>query len=313
MQGAAGVTMMAWVSVNADFVCPNTRAVMGKGWDYSAGLWCQDAAVPAPGLAGEVRVSGAQSWGYPGESTIERNKWMLLAVTWDHQQVRHYVNGVPVRPFTDPGAFDDHDPTFAIGCMVTQWFTPGQRIYPFIGTIDEATLYRRPLSDAEIATYYAAADPCVYSALPIADDFNSCTEDSCDPSVGPVHAPTNEGTSCDDGNTCTTADKCHVGVCQPGPATACAGTGHYYAPLVDLGALNATLQQPMSFVLGMPAIVQADWLAPPSSPMMAVGVEGECGHSGIRTPEAWSASNRRCWAVPGARCIGGWRSTRLAL
>jgi RHS repeat-associated protein len=238
MQGAAGVTMMAWVSVNADFVCPNTRAVMGKGWDYSAGLWCQDAAVPAPGLAGEVRVSGAQSWGYPGESTIERNKWMLLAVTWDHQQVRHYVNGVPVRPFTDPGAFDDHDPTFAIGCMVTQWFTPGQRIYPFIGTIDEATLYRRPLSDAEIATYYAAADPCVYSALPIADDFNSCTEDSCDPSVGPVHAPTNEGTSCDDGNTCTTADKCHVGVCQPGPATACAGTGHYYAPLVDLGAFG---------------------------------------------------------------------------
>ena len=30
--------------------------------------------------------------------------------------------------------------------------------------------------------------------------------------------------------------------------------------IVDLGPLNAALEQPMSFVLGMPAIVQADWI-----------------------------------------------------
>jgi hypothetical protein len=29
--------------------------------------------------------------------------------------------------------------------------------------------------------------------------------------------------------------------------------------LVDLGPLNAALEQPISIVLGMPAIVQADW------------------------------------------------------
>ena len=43
---------------------------------------------------------------------------------------------------------------------------------------------------------------------------------------------------------------CRVGGIAIGPS-ACA--------IVDFGPLNATLKQPISFVLGMPAILQADW------------------------------------------------------
>jgi hypothetical protein len=48
---------------------------------------------------------------------------------------------------------------------------------------------------------------------------------------------------------------CRMAACRVGgiaiEPSACA--------LVDLSALNATLEEPISFVLGMPAIVQADW------------------------------------------------------
>lgn len=48
------------------------------------------------------------------------------------------------------------------------------------------------------------------------DDYNPCTVDSCDPSLGCVYGyPT--GLPCDDGDACTTGDRCEGGQCGGTP------------------------------------------------------------------------------------------------
>lgn len=47
------------------------------------------------------------------------------------------------------------------------------------------------------------------------DDGNPCTDDSCDPSVGPIHTVSPPGTSCSDGDVCNGEETCDgLGVCQ---------------------------------------------------------------------------------------------------
>lgn len=43
------------------------------------------------------------------------------------------------------------------------------------------------------------------------DDFNICTDDSCDPNVGCIFTPNQN--YCDDGDPCTLSDKCVAGIC----------------------------------------------------------------------------------------------------
>ena len=52
---------------------------------------------------------------------------------------------------------------------------------------------------------------CVIDAVAECDDGNGCTDDACDPGQGCVHT-VNEA-PCDDGDTCTTGDHCHLGGC----------------------------------------------------------------------------------------------------
>ncbi len=56
-----------------------------------------------------------------------------------------------------------------------------------------------------------AGGACVGSAPLNVDDGNGCTDDSCDPDTGAVHA--NNTASCDDGSVCTTSDSCAGGAC----------------------------------------------------------------------------------------------------
>jgi hypothetical protein len=63
------------------------------------------------------------------------------------------------------------------------------------------------------------AGKCIPGAQAGCDDAEPCTTDSCDPKTGCVHflntAP------CDDGNLCTTGDKCDKGKCGGGTPLAC--------------------------------------------------------------------------------------------
>ncbi len=76
-----------------------------------------------------------------------------------------------------------------------------------------------PCADGDACT---TGDRCVAGAcLPTApldcDDGNVCSDDTCSPEVGCVHLA--NLATCDDGDPCTTGDRCSVGICRPGGAT----------------------------------------------------------------------------------------------
>ncbi|MCW5891212.1 MAG: right-handed parallel beta-helix repeat-containing protein [bacterium] len=64
------------------------------------------------------------------------------------------------------------------------------------------------------------------AGTPIAcDDGNACTTDTCvDPLGTCASAPVADGTSCDDGVTCSVPDTCQAGVCEGEPDTDMSGT-----------------------------------------------------------------------------------------
>ncbi len=64
-----------------------------------------------------------------------------------------------------------------------------------------------------------AAGVCDGGVEPNCNDGNPCTDDSCEPGVGCVHAP--NAMSCNDGDVCTTQDQCDGGQCAGGPALVC--------------------------------------------------------------------------------------------
>jgi MYXO-CTERM domain-containing protein len=59
-----------------------------------------------------------------------------------------------------------------------------------------------------------SAGKCAGGPLKVCDDGNVCTTNSCKTGVGCQFAPLT-GTACNDGNDCSTGDKCDAGVCTP--------------------------------------------------------------------------------------------------
>ena len=288
MQGASGVTVMAWVSPSEQLTCPTPGqglTIAGRGWDYSQGIGCFGPA-PAASVKEEVRVEGAQGWGYPGGwGGAWPNQWMHVAFTWNHQHLNMYVNGKWVSMRGKTGDFGNIDPTFAVGCMVSWLWSENQRVMNFKGTIDEVMLYRRALSHAEVAAYYTAADPCthpVFADGTTCNDSNLCTQTdtcqagtcvggnpktctasdqchaagACDPSNGVCSNPVKvDGATCIDGQTCTQSETCVAGSCQD--------TSDYPTvlnlPVQDLGSFG-----PQSFPNDINASgVAVGWSSPP--------------------------------------------------
>jgi len=66
-----------------------------------------------------------------------------------------------------------------------------------------------------------AAGVCAGTAAVVCDDGNSCSGDTCDPTLGCVFTPLADGSACtDDALSCTT-DACNAGVCENTLATGC--------------------------------------------------------------------------------------------
>ena len=55
----------------------------------------------------------------------------------------------------------------------------------------------------------------------LCDDFNSCTDDYCEPGLGCINDPQPPGFPCDDNNTCTVGDACSGGLCTGGQVMDC--------------------------------------------------------------------------------------------
>ena len=212
MQGANGVTLMAWISPDPAQVCSSLaqESVMGNGWDYSMGMWCHVNGGRPPVMA--ARQAGAQTWGYPGGgSNATPGQWSHVAVVWDRSKLMIYQNGQLMIQYPNPGDFANGESLFAIGCMITSYYQSNARVQHFSGAVDEAMLYRRVLSSAEIAAYYTAADPCPHAQL--ANGTNCNDNDLC------TLSDTCSNGTCVGSNpkVCSASDQCHVaGTCAPG-------------------------------------------------------------------------------------------------
>ena len=79
------------------------------------------------------------------------------------------------------------------------------------GVCEDGTLCTGPDTCAE--------GVCVSGPPVDCNDLNVCTNDSCSPTLGCVHVNTTG--PCEDGNLCTTPDKCSKGSCTAGPAADC--------------------------------------------------------------------------------------------
>ena len=91
---------------------------------------------------------------------------------------------------------------------------------------------------------HCAAGVCTGTTA-VACPGDSCrAAGTCDPATGlcSVGAAVADGTSCNDGNHCTTQEKCSAGTCIPEfPVSGCAlPTDNYYAPLVDIGSTQGS-------------------------------------------------------------------------
>jgi hypothetical protein len=78
-----------------------------------------------------------------------------------------------------------------------------------------------PCSDADPCTMNdLCADGSCGAGIPVnCNDGNPCTDDSCDPAQGCLHA--NNDAPCSDGDACTIGDGCSEGTCAPGPPASC--------------------------------------------------------------------------------------------
>ena len=78
-----------------------------------------------------------------------------------------------------------------------------------------------PCSDGDVCTVsdLCSGGQCLAGEPLACDDGNPCTDDSCDETVGCIHA--NNQAPCNDGNACTTGEECAAGQCGGGVAVVC--------------------------------------------------------------------------------------------
>ena len=109
---------------------------------------------------------------------------------------------------TDEGLCDDGNPCTTDSCNTD-------------GSCKHNQLEGTPCDDGNACTTVdkCAAGKCVGGALKLCDDDNACTDDKCDPAGGCLF--TSNKDPCDDGNQCTTADKCSEKKCVGGPPPNC--------------------------------------------------------------------------------------------
>lgn len=109
---------------------------------------------------------------------------------------------------TDEGLCDDGNPCTSDACNTD-------------GSCKHTQLDGSPCDDGNACTTVdkCAAGKCVGGALKLCDDDNACTDDKCDPAGGCLF--TSNKDPCDDGNQCTTADKCSEKKCVGGPPPNC--------------------------------------------------------------------------------------------
>lgn len=157
------MTLSAWVNPSAN---ANWRTVLLKeaGTNLVYGLYSSDTG----SLPNVYFRTGSTDRSLVGTGALPTNTWTHLASTYDGSNLRLYVNGTLVRTVAATGNMSASTGALRIG---------GNSIWGeyFAGLIDEAHIYSRALSAAEIATDMNLAAPPSGPKLSITSPANNAT------------------------------------------------------------------------------------------------------------------------------------------
>ena len=145
------MTLAAWINWEGLGHSIEQQGIIGKrlGWDPGTGIKWFWQAQPSGALlfrADWANGGGAGLWWGNTYLVPYANEWTHVALTWDDGAAIQYINGEEVS--TGNITFQDTaDATpVAIGCV------DSTNNETFVGTIDEARIYDRALTQAEIQT-----------------------------------------------------------------------------------------------------------------------------------------------------------------
>lgn len=149
LENFTSLTLSAWVYPTAVGQSNGSRVISksdgGNGDNYLLGYGNADQAWMRIETDGDVQQNLNSS------TTLPLNQWTHIVGTWDGQNMRLYENGVEVStsPQAKSGVLDADGTALTIGTHAT---TPTDRRFP--GRIDDARVYNRALSRAEVIALY---------------------------------------------------------------------------------------------------------------------------------------------------------------
>jgi hypothetical protein len=131
----ASITIAAWVKMKN--ISANTNEIVQKQNSY--GL-----KVTSAGKVVGYRWGGPET--HASATTLVNNKWYFIAMTYDSATHKTYVNGVMENSEADVSSIPSSSTVVRIGSAVASGQTNG--------TIDDARVYNRALSAAEVKQLY---------------------------------------------------------------------------------------------------------------------------------------------------------------
>ncbi|MFH1724060.1 MAG: LamG-like jellyroll fold domain-containing protein [Elusimicrobiota bacterium] len=143
-------TLEAWI--NPRGYAGDYRAIFSKiGWTHMS-AWSYLLRVNPDGGLGAyfVNEDGASFALNSPPGSVRRDAWQHVAAVYDGAKLRIYVDGAEAASRDAYGRLRQNDYPLSIG----RWYSGDPN--PFIGLIDEAAVYDRALSPAEIAEHHAA-------------------------------------------------------------------------------------------------------------------------------------------------------------
>lgn len=162
LHGTTGLTLSAWIlatqlnggTTNANGVI-SKRVDNGNQSEYSLSVWLGNHVWVA--LAGDADANR-----FSGNATISTGIWTQLTMVYDGsktdaQRARVYINSSLDASMLVPNpTLTATTSALHVGCMPAPTAGTQQN---FIGEIDEVAIWNRPLTDAEIARWYANTKP----------------------------------------------------------------------------------------------------------------------------------------------------------
>jgi hypothetical protein len=162
------VLMVAWIKPSDRDVAADRGIVMNKENAYEFGLQKTTGRLQG--------AFGPGCWRWWGNDVVALDEWTHVAVGVDGTSERHFVSGVFTEQDGCAGLLATNDEDFKIGARST--CGADCHSSQFKGAIDEAMLFDRCLSNADMATVYGTppSGAGVTNCYPIFTDCQSVSD-----------------------------------------------------------------------------------------------------------------------------------------